>query len=307
MLETLRMGEIAAVAASALWSFTSIQFTLAGRRVGSSAVNYARLALALLYLSLTHWLITGEIWPVHAGAAHWFWMSLSGVVGLTLGDAALYQGYMLIGPRRTQLVMTSAPVLTTLVAWVLWGERLSFLQLLAMAMTIGGIVWVVAEPRQGESERHFAGNQDPQLYRKGLVLGALAALCQAIGLLLSHQGLTDGFSPLSATVIRMAAATAGIVVISATRGQTRTLWQRLQDRGAFWLIVGGALTGPYIGVWLSMVAVQHAAMGIASTLLALAPVLLIPLSAWFFGERVTARAILGTVTAVAGVALIFLL
>lgn len=299
------MGELAAVAASALWSFTSIQFTLAGRRVGSSAMNYARLALALLYLSLTHWLITGEIWPIHAAPARWLWMSLSGVVGLTLGDAALYQGYMLIGPRRTQLMMTSAPALTTLAARLLWNERLSLPQLLAMTLTVGGIMWVVSEPRQGE--RHFAGDDDPQAYRKGLVLGGLAALCQAIGLLLSRQGLVGGFSPLSATVIRMAAATVAIVVIGAARGQTRAIWQRLRDRRALWLIVGGALTGPYIGVWLSMEAVQHAAMGIASTLLALAPVLLIPLSAWFFGERVTRRAVLGTLLALMGVALIFLL
>ncbi|MFZ2488451.1 MAG: DMT family transporter [Anaerolineae bacterium] len=305
MLETVTMGELAAVAASALWSFTSIQFTLAGRRVGSSAMNYARLALALLYLSLTHWLITGEIWPIHAAPARWLWMSLSGVVGLTLGDAALYQGYMLIGPRRTQLMMTSAPALTTLAARLLWNERLSLPQLLAMTLTVGGIMWVVSEPRQGE--RHFAGDDDPQAYRKGLVLGGLAALCQAIGLLLSRQGLVGGFSPLSATVIRMAAATVAIVVIGAARGQTRAIWQRLRDRRALWLIVGGALTGPYIGVWLSMEAVQHAAMGIASTLLALAPVLLIPLSAWFFGERVTRRAVLGTLLALMGVALIFLL
>lgn len=300
------MGELAAVAASALWSLTSIQFTLAGRRVGSSAVNYARLALALLYLSLTHWLITGQVWPTHATPDHWLWMSLSGVVGLTLGDAALYQGYMLIGPRRTQLMMTSAPVLTTLAAWLLWNERLSTLQLLAIACTIGGIVWVVSEPRQGEGALRFPGDSDPHAYRRGIVLGGLAALCQAIGLLLSRQGLSEGFSPLSATVIRMAAATVAIVMISAARGQTRATWQRLHDRHALWLIAGGALTGPTIGVWLSMVAVQHAAMGIASTLLALAPVLLIPLSAWFFGERITLRSVLGTLLAVTGVALIFL-
>ncbi|MER2599252.1 MAG: DMT family transporter [Caldilineales bacterium] len=301
------MTELAAVAASALWSLTSIQFTLAGRRVGSSAVNYARLVLALLYLSLTHWFVTGQVWPVDASREHWLWMSLSGVVGLTLGDAALYQGYVLIGPRRTQLMMTSAPMFTTLAAWVLWRERLSLLQLLAIAITIGGIVWVVSEPRQGISRQQFAGDHDPAAYRKGVLLGVVAAVCQAIGLLLSREGLNDGFLPLSATVIRMAAATAAIVIISAARGETRRVWQHWQDRRALWLIGGGALTGPYIGVWLSMVAVQHGAMGIASTLLALAPVLLIPLSAWFFGERITQRSVLGTVLTLVGVGMIFLM
>jgi len=68
---------------------------------------------------------------------------------------------------------------------------------------------------------------------------------------------------------------------------------------------GGALFGPFIGVWLSLVAVQYAYVGIASTLMALPPIFLIPLSWWIFREKISLVAIVGTIIAVIGVALIF--
>lgn len=300
------MGELAALATSALWSVTSIQFTLAGRRVSSPVVNRTRLALAVVYLSLAHLVITGELWPLQAEPQRWLWLGLSGIVGLVLGDAALFQAYVQIGPRRTQLVMTSVPVITTAVAWLWWDEQLLPLQLAAMAVTIGGIVWVVSEPRQTTGAGGFAGDADRRSYGLGLLLALGGALGQAFGLLLARQGLGDGFSPLSATVMRMLVATVVIWLLAGVQGKVRRTWQRLRDRRALALIAGGALTGPFLGVWLSMVAVQQAPVGIASTLMALPPILLIPLSALFFGERVTWRAVLGTAVALAGAAAIFL-
>ncbi len=296
------MGELAALATSVLWSFTSIQFTLAGRRVSSPVVNRARLVAAVVYLSLAHLVLTGQLWPLGADPQRWLWLGLSGIVGLVLGDAALFQAYVLIGPRRTQLVMTSVPLITTAVAWLWWGEQLAPVQLVAMAVTIGGIASVVSEPRQANGARGFAGDADRHTYKLGLLLALGGALGQAFGLLLARQGLGG-----SATVMRMLVATVTIWLLAGVQGKVRTTWQRLHDRRALLLIAGGALTGPFLGVWMSMVAVQAAPVGIASTLMALPPILLIPLSALFFGERVTVRAVVGTAVALAGAALIFLL
>lgn len=300
------MGELAALATSVLWSFTSIQFTLAGRRVSSPVVNRTRLLAAVCYLSLAHLALTGQVWPLGAEPQRWLWLGLSGIVGLVLGDAALFQAYVVIGPRRTQLVMTSVPVITTVVAWLWWGEQLSPLQLAAMGVTIGGIAWVVAEPRQVNGAGGFAGDADRRIYGVGLLLALGGALGQAFGLLLAKQGLAGNFSPLSATLMRMLVATVVIWLVTAVQGKVRRTWQRLHDRRAVLLIAGGALTGPFLGVWMSMVAVQNAPVGIASTLMALPPILLIPLSAWAFGEHVTPRAVGGTVVTLAGAAVLFL-
>lgn len=106
------MGEIAALATSFCCSFTSIQFALAGQRIGSVVVNRIRLILATLYLSPAHLLLYREVWPLQAEAFRWGWLGLSGVVGLVLGDACLFQAFVLISPRRSMLMMTLVPVIS---------------------------------------------------------------------------------------------------------------------------------------------------------------------------------------------------
>jgi drug/metabolite transporter (DMT)-like permease len=133
------------------------------------------------------------------------------------------------------------------------------------------------------------------------------AVGQALGLLLSKQGLEGGFPALSATLIRMLVAAGSIWLLALLRGQASATVNTLQyDRRALALIAGGAFTGPFLGVWNSMVAVQNTSVGIASTLMALSPVMLIPLTRFFFGEPITGRAVTGTLVALAGTALIFL-
>lgn len=298
------MGEIAALGTSLAWSLTSIQFTLAGRLIGSQAVNRTRLVLAWLYLSLAHLLLQGELWPVHAEVFRWGWLGLSGVIGLVLGDACLFQSFVLIGPRRAMLLMTLAPVIGALSAWGWLGETLYPAEIVAVLLTVGGIAWVVAERQAEQSQDAPPG--DRRQYALGVLLGVCGALGQALGLVLSKKGLGDDFSTLSATLIRMTVAVITIWSFTLIQRQTGATLRALNNIKARWLVAGGALTGPFIGVWLSMLAVQRAHVGIASTLMSLSPIILIPLSYRIFHERISSRSISGTVVALAGVAIIFL-
>lgn len=297
------MGELAALGTSLAWSFSSIQFTLAGRRVGSLVVNRIRLILAVLYLSAAHLAVHGRLWPLEAGLARWGWLGLSGIVGLTLGDACLFQAFVLIGPRRAMLIMTLVPVLSTLIAWAAFGELLLPVELAAMLVTIGGIAWVVSERR---SAKESGPATQGQSFLVGVLFGVGGAVGQAVGYILSKQGLAGGFPPLSATVIRMVVAAVAIWLITLAQGRVKSTWPALKDRVAVLLMMGGALAGPFIGVWLSMVAVQNAPMGIASTLTGLSPILLIPLEHWVFHEAITPRSVIGTLVALVGAAIIFL-
>jgi drug/metabolite transporter (DMT)-like permease len=298
------MGEIAAVVTSVCWSLNSIQFTLAGRRVGSEVVNRVRLVLAVLYLSLAHLLLYGELWPVHAGPFRWGWLGLSGVIGLVIGDACLFQAFLFIGPRRAMLLMTLVPVISTLLAWGWLGETLRPAEVGAVLLTVGGIAWVVAERRRDPAGRIPA--QRERHYMLGVLLGLGGAMGQALGLVTAKQGLNGDFPSLSATVIRMVVGSGVIWLLTLFRGQVGATWRALGDRRARLFIVGGSLIGPFIGVWLSMVAVQHAQVGIASTLMALSPIIMIPLDHWIFHESVSLRSVAGTVVALVGAAIIFL-
>src|SRR4030042_746705 len=102
-------GELAALATSVLWSGTSTFFTLGSRKVGALVVNRARLLIALALLLLTRTLLLGGPLPLDAEPSRWFWLGLSGIVGLTIGDALLFQAFVWIGARLSMLILSSVP------------------------------------------------------------------------------------------------------------------------------------------------------------------------------------------------------
>ena len=297
------LGELAALGAAFCWSLSSVFFTIAGQRVGALVINRARLVVAVLFVGATHWLLYGRPFPVDAGATRYLWLTVSAIVGLVIGDSLLFQAYVLIGARLGVLLLSLSPLWGTLLAWVLLGERLTFPELAAIALTLAGVAWVVLERGRASSPHEARGAG----FTRGILYGLGAGLCQATGLVLSKPALADGFPALSAVMIRMSV---GMVVIwfwAAVRGEAGYTIRRLRADGrAARAVLGGAFTGPFIGVWLSLVAVQTARVGVASTLMAMSPVLSLPLVHWVFGERISPRAILGTLIAMSGVVLIVL-
>jgi drug/metabolite transporter (DMT)-like permease len=295
------LGEIAALATSVCWTFTSIFFTLSGRRVGSVIVNQARLLLAIVFLSVTHLRVLGVLLPGQPGLYRWFWLGLSGIIGLVLGDGFLFQAFVLIGPRRSMLLMALVPIISILMAWLFLGERLSATEIAAIGLTVGGVAWVVSE---GEAN----GVQvDRRRYWLGILAGLAGALGQALGLVASKKGMVGGFSPLSATLMRMMVAATVIWGFSLLRGRAGQTLRALTDRRASLAILGGAIAGPFLGVWLSLIAVSLTEVGIAATLMALTPIFLLLPSQWIFKDRTSLQSVVGTLVAIGGVALIFLM
>jgi len=294
------LGALAALATSAVWALSSIAFTFASLRAGAPAVNRVRLLLAVGWLLAAHAIFRLPL-PWDADGERWLLLGASGVVGLVLGDGCLFQAFIWIGPRLAMLLLSTAPALAGLGAWGLWGETLTASQVGGILVTLGGVAWVV-QAREGEHGHRADGR-----YGLGILCGLGAAAGQAGGLLLAKQGAADGFPALSVTLMRMVAATAVIWLYTAARGELRATARRVaSDRKAGGFTLAGSFLGPALGVTLSIVAIQHSPLGIASTLMALPPVFLLPLSATVFHERVGWQAILGTGLAVAGVALLCL-
>jgi drug/metabolite transporter (DMT)-like permease len=294
------LGEIVALTTALCWAATSLFFTIAGKQVGSQLVNRVRLPLAAFFLAITHLLWQGEVLPLHTEPSRWGWLGLSAISGLVVGDAMLFQAFVLIGARLSMLLMTLVPVIGTLLAWVFLGETLSLLEISAVIVTVSSIAWVVSE--RGNSNP-VEGN--PKHYVIGVLCGIGGASGQALGLILSKRGMAGDFPALSASLMRLLVASAVIWLWALIQGQLRPTIEGLRIRRAQWTIVGGTVAGPFIGMTLSLAAVQLAHVGIASTLMSLSPVILLPLAHWIFKERITQRAIVGTVVAMVGVAMIF--
>ena len=149
-------------------------FTLSGRRVGSPVVNRTRLLLAVILVSGVHLLTQGEVWPVHSAPSRWMWMGLSGVVGFVIGDAFLFQAFVMIGLRLSMLMMALAPVLSVGMAWVLLGESLSAVELLGIFVTVGGIAWVVTD--RAKTAATTEETLPPRYYLIGILCGLGGAL-----------------------------------------------------------------------------------------------------------------------------------
>ena len=296
------IGELAGLATSIMWSGTSTFFTLAGRKIGSVVLNRIRLVLAAIFLIATHWILYGEPIPLGAGEARWMWLSISGVIGLVLGDAFLFQAFVLIGPRLSMLLMSLAPVLATIASWFLLGEVLVWLQLLGIIVTAIGIALVIADRPQ--SNKSVEEKRD---YVRGILFGFGGATGQALGLVTSKLGLSGDFPALSGNVIRMLSAVIVMWVLTFVMGQGQATLERFFKAGrARYFVLGGAIFGPFLGVWLSLIAIQYTQVGIASTLMSLSPIFLLPVGKILFKEQYGWKAVLGTVVALSGVAILFL-
>lgn len=296
----LYIGEIAAIITSITFAINSTLFTLAGRQVGSIVVNRLRLAAASLLLLIAHWILLGSPWPVEAGFDRWFWLGLSGIVGLVLGDALLFQSFVLVGPRLAMLMMSLAPVMSALLAWIFLEEYLKLAQIAGILVTLLGVVWVVIE-------KNSAKVVDQGQYIKGILMGFGGAVGQAVGFVLAKIGLTEGFSPISGNYIRMVTAMVLIWLMTLFRREfSRTISEGIKNPAAVLKIAAGAFSGPFLGVSLSLFALQHTSVGVASTLMALPPLFLLPVDYYYFKERFGWGAIAGTALALIGVGILFI-
>ncbi len=244
------IGEIAALVTSLCFAITALIFTSTGRMVGSQATNRMRLLFALVYLVILNLILFREPLPFAAGSVRWLWLSLSGVIGLSLGDMFFFLSLVSVGPRLGSLLLSLAPIFGSIIAWIFFDETLTFLQITGIVLALAGIGWVVMSHEEPADTPH--GNT-----QRGVFFGVLAALGQAVGLVLSKQGMFGEFSPFQANVIRMLAAvffTWIWALIEGKAGETITaLRAKPQVIG---LIALGALIGPVLGVSASLLAVN---------------------------------------------------
>jgi len=294
------LGEIAGLLTSIFYTLSATFITRAVQKVGPMIVNRVRVIFASVYLLIINLALYGQPLPIHAGADRWTWLSLSGLLGLALGDAFLFQSFAFIGPRLGSLIFALSTVFSSIAAWIFFGETLNIFQIIGIALALAGIFWVVAERRTDSETPHSH-------VMAGAVYALLAALAQTAGYLLAKQGLSGDFPPFQASIIRMTAAALALWVMAAFQKQIGGTFQSLRENpSALKILAVASLVGSVLGVTSSLFAVQHAEVGVASVLTSLSPVFLLPVSHFVFKERIGWQSIAGTLLAMAGVSILFL-
>lgn len=140
---------------------------------------------------------------------------------------------------------------------------------------------------------------------KGLLYAFIGALGQAFGLVFGKFGMGN-YNPFAATQIRIIAAILGFCIVITITKNWSNIYMALKDKKAMKNITIGSFLGPFIGVSLSLLAVQHAPTAIVSTITSITPILIIPAAVIIFKEKIASREILGSIIALIGVTFLFL-
>ena len=289
------LGIAAALGSAAAWAVGALLFRRIGDFASPLGMNLGKGLLGLPFLGLAL-LVAGWAPMDRASAA---WLAASGLVGIALGDTLFFMALVRLEARLTLLLATVGQAFTVLLAVVVRGERPSLATGLGLVLVVGGVTWVVAEgvPREAGAARtrRFAG----------LGWGLLSAACMSVGYLLADVGV-ERVPTLQATFLRLGAGVAGLAVVGLARRSLCAWLRPFADPRRFGAILLAVLVVLFGGFWLSLVALRHAHLVVASVLMSTEPVFVLPLAAAFRGDRITARSLAGSLLAVAGVAVVVL-
>lgn len=303
------LGELIAIGVAFSWTATALLSEYGSKRMGNLVLNVLRMALALLLGMILFWVVTGSPLPLNGSMEAYGWMLLSGVVGYVIGDYCLFQCYIIIGSRFGQLFMTLAPLAAAFMAWMSLGEQMTPMSILAMLVTLTGIAISVL----GRDEKHHVSLKLPL---NGVLFAVGAAICQGVGLVLSKIGMNyyeasvpsqeAWLLPFSANFFRCIAGLVGFTLLLYYKEGLIPLKEALHDKISMTAATTTTIFGPFVGVGFSLMAVQYTGAGIASTLMALTPIIIILPSYWLFRQPITLKGVIGALISVVGVSLFFL-
>ena len=293
-------GEFAALGTAVCWAGATNFFTAAGRRMGSLVLNRLRLVVGAILLASVLWIVKGSPWPTWATGFQITTLAISGLVGFVFGDSYNFRSMVILGPGRSSLLASTAPVFTVGLGWAFLAEKPGPFALLGLALTLGGVAWVI-RPRGFEDPPHREGST-----WMGIVAGILGAIGQAGGFVLSRAAIHSGIDPLSGTVIRIVSSAAAIWIWTLARGEGPRTLAALSDRRGALFMLGGTICGPVLGVTLSLLSLVFIHAGVAASIAAFFPVFAILIASRFHHEPINASTVLGALVAAAGVVVLFL-
>ena len=291
------LGEISALITALLWSVGSYAFTHAAENIGSVQLNMNRLILAAVLLFIT---IVIFNFSYDLSSYQILNLSISGIIGLVIGDVFLFKAYSQIGARLTILLMSFSPVLSAFMAFFFLSERISFIGISGMVITVIGILIVVSERNKSPEAKY-------KMTPIGFFNGFMAAAGQAGGLIFAKLAFEHGeINGFVATFVRIFTSVIVFVpiLVIMRRFQSPIKTYRHNHKALLSTFIG-TVCGPFLGVTFSLIAIKHTKVGIAATLISTMPVIMLPISKFYFKDKLTLRSITGAIIAVIGIAILF--
>lgn len=293
------LGQFLAILTAACFAMASSVWSYSGKIIGSNRVTHVRLWLALPMIMLVHLVFLGTLFPLRLEAGAYVYFALSGVCGFALADLFIFHALVVLGARETLVILTLAPIFSTLVSWFSLSEKIAPLQIFGILIIIGGVMWVVYE--EGKKKK-----TDTKHHNIGLVFAFIGAFAQAMANVLSKHGFAYDVHPVSAGVLRVSFGLLALIVFTLFRKNFKTDFSPMNHPRLLLLLISAAFIGPVLGVVISLYALTMAPVGIVTALMQMSPILLLPVDHFVFKKKITLKIVTGTCIAIAGAALLFL-
>jgi drug/metabolite transporter (DMT)-like permease len=291
-------GEVYAIICAFLWALSSTIVKSQSNKVPIILLNAIRTAPAVLI----YWgflLVTGRIGePFALPLRFWAFLAGSTLIGLAVGDLLYFQSMKYIGLGRALPLSNVYPFFTLLLALLVLDEQISWAIAGGAALIVSG-AYLLAFPRGARQINRGGAAHDLDLRGVALALGA--AVCWGASTVLLRLGLENVAVPV-ANVIRLSLLAVILFSLAARQGQLTqipALFQRA-NRRTLGIILSAGILGMTLGTLTFLAAVQKAGAARTSTLTAAMPLFGVPFSL-ILGERLTRRAVVGTVLTIGGV------
>ncbi|MEP4891308.1 MAG: DMT family transporter [Aliiglaciecola sp.] len=285
----MMIGEIAALSTALCWAVAARMFRILGKNFSPLALNlWKGLAAIGILLVITQFFLP----QVSVSNSTMLWLLFSGVIGIGLGDTFFFQALNKIGDSQSILVAeTLAPIFTALLAMAWIAEWLTWQQWCGIALVLFSVDMIIKIQKRSSFEAFELS---------GYIYAGLAALCQAVGAVVSRDILTStGIDAFNASQIRLIGGLGIIVILMFI---TKQKWLPTTDNvKRTWLFFTGAtVIGTFAALYLQMVAFTYTKAAVVQTLFAMSVILSL-IVAKILGEKVSGKTTIWSIIALIGV------
>ena len=295
----LYIFELAAIAAAFCWALGG--YLAAGPSQHLGAFSFTRLRMTQVLLMLAIVVCIRNTW---ASVIHDFWIiCLSGLVGIFLGDTALFATMRRIGPRRTAVMFAANGPMGAVLGYLFLGEILQINQLLGCSIVVAGIIVAILYGRNDQNVHELEKTYGPLWL--ALLMGLTAALCQAAGAILVKPALQAGADPVAVSALRVAVSV--IVLFALLLLPTPVFRAQNPLTGAiFWRTALSGFLAMAVGMTLVLFALKGGQVGVVTVLSSTSPILVLPILWLTTRQRPTTGAWVAAILVVIGSGLIFI-
>ncbi len=289
------MGELSALTSAAFWASASVIYAHYVKNISAIILNFAKGILAVLFIYIAV-LILPQYSFGNIKTDGIIILLVAGSLGIGLGDSFYFVSLRFIGARLSLLIQLSSPPLAAMFAFILYEEKISFVAVSGIFITLLGISWVLTEKNENVIKKVDL--------LKGILFSAFASVSSALGIVYAHNAMqVHTQDPMVAAFYRLMGGNLVLIVLIFFR-LSKTSYSNLFKKRTFSFIALASFFGTFISIWLQQVALQKIPAGIAQTLFSTSPLFVIPISV-FMGERITPRSVLGVLFSIVGIYILF--